>query len=347
MVARRRSRLAHVSCGLLALCLALSSSAGDAITPISEKPVCRTELTILFCTVDGKELRLNAFLPLKAGAADHANRNAEPAPAAAPSPALVEIHGGWWCGGSPAHKVQSIAGWQTFTKRGIALFSISYRLGKDGAFPKNIRDCRNAIRFIRKNAQRFNIDPERIGCMGISAGGHLSLMVGMAPDNFDDGGPTEELQGVSAKVCCAFAIAAPTDFVRQWDDAPDDVIRDLSGEERVRRTDGRIPNDARPYLRLLFGGVTPDSQAHKALYRSMSPVSYIRKELPPLLICDGEKDTIVPGLHGKWLHEGMLAAEADSTYWMTPNGGHGYPGGKGFQQVLDDFLARTLKLEAK
>jgi acetyl esterase/lipase len=61
--------------------------------------------------------------------------------------------------------------------RGIAVFSIEYRLGKQGGFPENIRDCRNAVRFVRKNAKRFNIDPERIGCYGTSAGGHLTMMV--------------------------------------------------------------------------------------------------------------------------------------------------------------------------
>jgi len=71
--------------------------------------------------------------------------------------------------------------------KGIALFSIAYRLGAQGGFPQNIRDCRNAIRFIRKNATRFNIDPERIGVMGGSAGGHLSLMLAMVPEDFDDG----------------------------------------------------------------------------------------------------------------------------------------------------------------
>jgi predicted esterase len=67
-----------------------------------------------------------------------------------------------------------------------------------------------------------------------------------------------------------------------------------------------------------------------------------RKDVPPLLICDGEHDPIVPGLHGKALYEKLQDAGADATYWMTVNGGHGYPGGSGFDEVLDKFIVRTL-----
>jgi acetyl esterase/lipase len=76
----------------------------------------------------------------------------------------------------------------------------------------------------------------------------------------------------------------------------------------------------------------------------MCPLGQVRKAVPPLLICDGEKDPIVPGLEGKELYEKLALAGADATYWMTPGGGHGFPGGAGFDKVLDDFLVRTLKL---
>jgi acetyl esterase/lipase len=291
---------------------------------IDSIPAYKTELNIPYCTVDGKTLIVNAFLPAK---------NDKPVPA------MVEIHGGWWSGGGPSVKVSNI-----FAKKGIAFFSISYRLGKDGGFPQNIRDCRNAIRFIRKNAARFNIDPKLISCMGGSAGGHLSLMVAMVPEDFDDGGPTEGLKGVSASVCSAFSYIPPTDFVRFWSQGPDDVIINPDGTKTFRDPDPKIPYDSHPRLRILFHGITPDTKSHKALYNRMCPIGHVRKDVPPLLICDGEKDPIVPGLHGKALFEKLQKTGADVTYWMTPNGGHAFPGGNGFQKVLDDFLNRTLKL---
>jgi acetyl esterase/lipase len=292
----------------------------------------RAETNIVYCTVAGKDLKLNAFLPAKA---------------TAPAPAIVEIHGGWWSGGDAAKQVNGVGGWQWFMRDGLAIFSIQYRLGEAGGFPQNIRDCRNAIRFIRQNAKRFNIDPNRIDVTGGSAGGHLSLMLAMVPEDFDDGGPTPGLEGVSAKVSGSFSFIPPTDFVRFWNQGPDDVVTNQDGKISFRGPDDKIPYDSRPRLRVLFHGITPDTDEHTNLYHRMSPVGHVRQDVPPLLICDGEKDPIVPGLHGKVLYEKLKAAGADATYWMTPGGGHGFPGGAGFDKTLDDFLVRTLQLDGK
>jgi acetyl esterase/lipase len=295
-------------------------------------PPYRSEPNIVYCTVDRKDLKLNAFLPV--AASDRV-------------PAMLEIHGGWWFGGEPASEVDGVGGWQYFTRRGFAIFSIQYRLGENGGFPQNIRDCRNAIRFIRQNARRFNIDPNRIEVTGGSAGGHLSLMVAMVPEDFADGGPTPGLEGVSAKVSGSFSFIPPTDFVRFWNQGPDDVATNQDGKISFRGPDGNVPYDSRPRLRILFHGVIPDTDGHKALYTRMSPMGNVRRNVAPLLICDGEKDPIVPGLHGKALYEKLKAAGADATYWMTPGGGHAFPGGADFDEVLNSFLDRTLRLDAK
>lgn len=297
-----------------------------ALCGAAELPAYKTEMNIVFATVNGKELKLCAFMPENA---------------AKPTPCMVDIHGGWWSAGDMSMDIRRVWGWETFMGRNIAVVSIQYRLGKEGGFPENIRDCRNAIRFIRKNAKRFNIDPERIGCMGGSAGSHLSMMVAMVPEDFDDGGPMEDLKGVSAKVCNAFAFVGPTDFVLQWNSAPSDELPD----GKFRPADGKIPDDARPRHRILFKGITPDTEEHKELYRKMSPIGHLRKDIAPVLVCDGEKDPIVPGTPGKLLVEKLKAVGADATYWMTPNGSHAYPSGPGFKDVLDAFLTRTLKLE--
>jgi acetyl esterase/lipase len=291
-------------------------------------PAYRSELNITCCTVGGKNLTLNAFLP---------------ANTSAPGPAIVEIHGGWWFGGIAASQIEGVGGWQVFQQHRLAVFSINYRLGNEGGFPENIRDCRNAIRFIRKNAKRFNIDPDRIDVTGGSAGGHLSLMVAMVPENFDDGGPTAGLEGVSARVSGSFSYIPPTDFIRFWNQGPSDVVTNADGKISFRGIDDNILNDSRPHFRILFHGIVPDTEEHKALYDEMCPIGHIRADVPPLLICDGERDPIVPGLEGRELFERLQAAGANVTYWMTPNGGHGFPGGAGFNKVLDKFIVDTLK----
>ena len=295
-------------------------------------PAGHAELNIVYSTVAGKDLKLNAFLP---------------ADAAQPTAAMVEIHGGWWSAGVAASQLEQVGGWQIFKRRGLAVFSIEYRLGGDGGFPENIRDCRNAIRFIRKHAGRFNIDPERIDVTGGSAGGHLSLMVAMVPENFADGGPTPGLENISARVSGSFSYIPPTDFVRFWNQGPDDVITNEDGKVSFRGPDDKIPYDSHPRLRLLFHGVTPDTAEHQALcMTACARWGRLEKDVPPLLICDGERDSTVPGLHGKALYEKLKAAGADATYWMTPEGGHAFPGGAGFDKVLDDFVTRTLKLDS-
>ena len=288
-------------------------------------PFYSTETNIPYCVVDGQTETLNAFLPAKT---------------TKPVPALVEIHGGWWTSGQAA----TVAPRQ-MVNQGVAFFSIEYRLGQAGGFPQSIRDCRNAIRFLRKNAARFNIDPDRMDVMGGSAGGHLSLMVAMVPEDFDDGGPTPGLEGVSAKVSGCFSYIPATDFLRLWEQGPSDVVTNTNGAVTYRVPAPNIPNDARPHLRLLFHGVIPDTAAHRELYQRMCPLGQVRKDVPPLLICDGEKDPVIPGLQGRELYEKLQAAGADATYWMTKNGGHTYPYGAGFKDVLGAFLLRTLKPE--
>ena len=306
---------------------------GASICLIFATYACRAgqynaELNIPYCTVAGQAETLNAFLP-----ADITN----------PVPAMVEIHGGWWTGGDAASGPEGVAGWQVFMRHDLAIFSIRYRLGAEGGFPENIRDCRNAIRYIRKHAQKFNIDPDRIDVCGGSAGGHLSLMVAMVPEDFDDGGPVPGLEGISARVSGSFSYIPPTDFLRFWDQGPGDIVTNGAGEISFRGPDSNIPNDSRPHFRVLFHGVVPDTAAHQALYARMCPNGQVRKDVPPLLICDGEKDPIVPGLEGKELFEKLKAAGADATYWMTKDGGHAFPGGQGFEEVLDGFVVRTLK----
>jgi acetyl esterase/lipase len=273
--------------------------------------------TIRYCEVAGKPLSMNVFLPEVP---------------VTPTPAMVEIHGGWFVGGEPM-----TSGPSELAKRGVAFFSIQYRLGDEGGFPESIRDCRNAIRFIRKNAARFNLDPTRIAVMGGSAGGYLSLMVAMVPDGFEDGGPTPGLERVSAKVCGAFSWIPPTDLLAFWNQGPEDVVIAPDGTKTYRHWNNNVPNDARPHLRSLFHGVSPASSAGKKLYERMSPTNYVRRGLPPLLICDGEHDPIVPGLMGRDLDDSLKKIGASSTYWMS-HGGHAYPSGDGFASVLDQFL---------
>lgn len=100
---------------------------------------------------------------------------------AALRPAILAIHGGAWRGGDKAWGEQFA---KELCPRGYVVFSINYRRTTDpnGIWPAQIQDVQKALRYVRANARRFRIDPERIASLGMSAGGHLATMVALRDD---------------------------------------------------------------------------------------------------------------------------------------------------------------------
>jgi acetyl esterase/lipase len=133
---------------------------------------------------DGHERnKLDLYLPEKANA---------------PLPVVVWIHGGGWRAGSKDRcMVASLA------TKGYAVASINYRFLTHADFPAQIEDCKAAIRWLRANAKKYNLDPDHFGAMGPSAGGHLSALLGVAGDAKDlegKGGNLEQSSKVQAVV---------------------------------------------------------------------------------------------------------------------------------------------------
>ena len=91
-------------------------------------------------------------------------------------PAVLVIHGGGWTGGNKSD-VGPIMG--QFTKRGYVAVSPQYRLTPRNVFPAQVHDVKAAVRYLKTNAKKYQIDPDRIGAIGFSAGGHLALMLGV------------------------------------------------------------------------------------------------------------------------------------------------------------------------
>ena len=115
---------------------------------------------VTFLEVDGMEIKCDIYLPKE--------------PIAKPTPCIVMIHGGGWVGGiKELLKPQSAY----FAERGLAAVSINYRLLGDAPFPACIEDCKAGVRWVRANAKKYGFDPDRLGVLGGSAGGHLSAMV--------------------------------------------------------------------------------------------------------------------------------------------------------------------------
>ncbi len=184
-------------------------------------------------------------------------------PSGALRPAVVIIHGGGWTGGDKGAAREINIG-TNLALNGYVGLSINYVLAsanKDGkaTWPQNLHDCKTAVRWLRKNAGRLQVDPERIGVIGGSAGGHLAAMLAVTgpKDGLDPQGPYGEF---SCRVQCAVDLYGPAD---------------LSG-------------------RLDLAMLGKSSAQAPELYRAASPVTYVDRDDPPLLILHGTADNTVP-----------------------------------------------------
>src|SRR5262245_73833 len=220
-------------------------------------------------------------------------------------PVVVWIHGGGWMGGNKDSGIGRLA---RFAERGYFCASIEYRLSAEAIFPAQIEDCKCAIRFLRSRAKEYNLDPERIGVWGSSAGGHLVALLGTSPN-------VKDLEGkggwpdFSSRVQAVCDFCGPADFPK-W------------GEQ------------SHPAVVKLLGG--PVSEKKEAAVKA-SPVTHISKDLPPFLIVHGDEDKTVPLSQSESLNEALKKAGADVTLHVVKGGGHGF-GGPEIDKMVDTFF---------
>lgn len=240
-----------------------------------------------------------------------------------PFPAIVFIHGGGWAGGNRLSFRPLI---ELAAKKGYVAVTISYRLTQPDKetklgkipHPAQIHDCKCAVRWLRSVAEKYKVDPDRIGVGGGSAGGHLSLLVGLADKDADlegDGGHVDQ----SSRVQCVVNIYGPTNLFRCYEDS----------------------NGARPFLIGLCHG-TPKDAAEA--YKSASPVTYVSKDDPPVLTLHGDKDTLVPDSQAKILDEALKKAGGTHDLVILKDQGHGFAGGAANEanEKMWSFFAKHL-----
>ena len=228
-----------------------------------------------------------------------------------PHPTVLHIHGGGWVGGSRESVVLRALPW---LEMGFAVVNVSYRLGQVAPAPAAVEDCLCALRWIKRNATSYGFDPERLVVTGYSAGGHLALTTGMLPasEGFDRQCPGNEPLDVAAVV--------------NWYGITD-VADLLDGTNR------------RAYA-VQWLGSRPD---RNEAARRVSPLTYVRSGLPPILTIHGDADPTVPYSHATRLHAALQNAGAESELVTVPNGGHGgFPAADQIRayDAIRAFLAR-------
>jgi len=187
------------------------------------------------------------------------------------SPAVIIIHGGGWTGGDKAAAREFNVG-TNLAKAGYVCASVNYRLDNPGRWPGNLHDCKNAVRFLRKHAERYQIDPDRIGVIGGSAGGHLALMVGYT-NRVEALEPTEPYPGIPDHVSAVVNLYGGTNLLTR------------------RKTDA----DGTPFGPTLRSSAIMDADPDAApeAWRLASPVYHVSPKSPPTLILHGTADTTV------------------------------------------------------
>ena len=246
-----------------------------------------------------------------------------------PRPLIVYVHGGAWRGGDKRNCPAL-----PFIARGYAVASVNYRLSQDATFPAQIEDCKAAVRWLRRNAKAFQIDPERFGAWGESAGGHLVALLGTAGDVKEwDAEPEtkkgrEEEAETSSRVQCVVDWFGPSDLAKMNAQAPPFATLDHDAATSPES--------------LLVGGPVQENKDKAA---KASPITYVTADDPPFLIVHGDKDPLVPLPQSQTFADALKAAGVDVTFQARAGAGHG---GREFntaevRQAVEAFFDKHLK----
>jgi acetyl esterase/lipase len=223
-------------------------------------------------------------------------------------PAVVCVHGGGWRGGSRQQLSKTI---EVLAGRGYVAVTIDYRLAPAAKFPAQIEDCKAAIRWLRANAAKYQIDANRIGAVGFSAGGHLVCLLGTTDK-------TDGLEGKggnlaqSSRVQAVVSFFGPTDFTtKTWDDEIEKAM-------------------LVPVVGFTFA-------ERPELYRKFSPINYVSKDDPPFLFFHGTEDKLVNIRQSRALAAKLQGFGLEAKVVPLEGEGHGWRGAK-LTQTFEEMM---------
>ncbi len=209
-----------------------------------------------------------------------------------PAPTLIYYHGGGWVAGS---KEANILRLLPYLERGWAVVNVQYRLGNVSLAPAAVEDSLCALRWVGQNAEEYGFDTDRLVVSGNSAGGHLALTTGMLPIDSDLG-----------RQCSIRAETPTVAAIVNWYGITD--VGDLLDGENQKT------------YAVEWMGSMPDRMEIAA---RVSPLNYVRADLPSIITIHGDADPTVPYAHAVQLHEALNRAEISNQLITVPNGRHG------------------------
>lgn len=273
------------------------------------------KLNVVYKSVSGRDLELDLYYPI-------GKRTDK-------CPVIVFTHGGGWAAGN-RYKVARGSFAEVFgrlIKQGFAVSPVSYRLAKKGsnvAMRDCVIDCKDAIRFLATHCDALGVDADRIFVMGDSAGGHIAQMLLLASPEDLPGAPA--LADVSYRMVAGVSWYGPSDFVK---------IDLFNHDNRANFKD-------RFAARILGSKTGPQDKLSR--YQEMSPVNYLSKLSPPLLMIQGDSDTTIPVKHAYYMKERAEAVDAPVATMIIKNSGHNWRSvGSDIEPSRDAIVERTVK----
>lgn len=253
------------------------------------------KLEVVYKRIAGRDLKLDLYYPT--------------AKRAEKCPVIVFTHGGGWAAGN---RYKAASGsfaivFEQLMKEGFAVAPVSYRLAKKGSnvtMRDCVIDCKDAVRYLAKNSESLGIDPMRICVMGDSAGGHITQMLLLASPDQLPGDPT--LAQVPYRMVAGVSWYGPCDFEKM----------DLFNHDDSANFKDRFA------ARILGSGSEPTDKLSR--YREVSPINYLRKDSPPLLMIQGDRDTTIPVKHAYYMKQKANEVEAPVETMIIKNSGHNW-----------------------
>jgi acetyl esterase/lipase len=269
---------------------------------------------ITYSSATGKEIKLSIITPWR----DRQNKTEVPR-----YPLIIFVQGSGWTFPNINYEIPQLS---CYAQNGYVVATVTHRNCLEGhPFPAFLQDVKTAIRFMRKNADIYGIDPERVGIWGTSSGGNTALLVGLTKD--EPMFTTEEYSGFSDGVKCVVDCFGPTDINQicselmsnPAEDSPIHIFKALMGKVRVEDYPERL--------------------------NEMSPIWWVNKrsEFPSFLLLHGDADLMVPYEQSVIMHRALLNAGASSEMVCVENGPHeGSFWSKQIHDIILEFFRKNL-----